>query len=301
MQSLIGLDLNLLLALEILLEEGSVTGAARRLGVTQPAVSHKLRRLREALDDELFVPGPRGLVPTERARSLAAPLRAALEQLAATLADEDPFDPRTAQHNFIMTGADLFEFAGLPYLLDLMASDAPGVTLTVVPRNNETLDRMERGEVHYAFGVSFPSRAGLRQVKLFDEPLVVIGRRNHPAFRGGLTLAKYLAADHVLVAPGGRPGGIVDDALATLGHARRVVIRVAHFTPAPSLVARSNLLLTAPESLGREAAKSLAVSRRPVPLDLPRVPSLMAWHERFERDPAHRWFREATRRYIKQR
>lgn len=301
MQRLMGLDLNLLLTLEILLEEGSVTGAARRLGVTQPAVSHKLRRLREALHDELLVTGPRGLVPTERARSIAAPLRAALEQLAATLADEEPFDPHTAEYDFILTGADMFEYTALPYILEFISTEAPGVTLTVMPRRNDIFDRMERGEIHYALGPLFPARAGLRQVKLFEEPLVVMGRHKHPAFRGGLTLPKYLAAEHALVAPEGRPGGFVDDALTKLGHRRRVVVRVAHFTPAPHLIARTDLLLTAPQSLAREAARTLPISQRPLPISLPQVSNLMAWHERFERDPAHRWFRDATRRYVRQR
>ncbi|MEM7155842.1 MAG: LysR family transcriptional regulator [Myxococcota bacterium] len=301
MQGLIGLDLNLLLALEMLLEEGSVTGAARRLGVTQPAVSHKLRRLREALNDELFVAGPRGLVPTERARAIAGPLRQALEQLVTTLADEEPFDPRHSEYEYVVTGADLFELVGLPYVLDFVAEEAPGITVTVVRRRVDMYQRMERGEIHFAFGHEFPSRAGLRQVKLFDEPFVVMGRPEHPAFRGPLTLEKYLAADHVLVAPEGAPGGFVDDALEKQGLTRRVAVRVAHFAPAPHLVARRDLLLTGPESLGIESAKTLPIELRPVPIELPRTPSYLGWHERFERDPAHRWFRQQTQRFTKQR
>lgn len=301
MQGLIGLDLNLLLALEMLLEEGSVTGAARRLGVTQPAVSHKLRKLREALDDELFVAGPRGLVPTERARTIAGPLRAALEQIVATLADEEPFDPRHSEYEFVVTGADLFELVGLPYVLDFLTAEAPGVTINVVRRRIDTYQRMERGEIHFAFGHMFPSRAGLRQVKLYDEPFVVMGRPEHPAFRGEWTLEKYLEAEHILVAPEGTPGGFVDDALEKMGLERRVRVRVAHFSPAPQLVTRRDLLLTGPENLAIAASQTLSLTRREVPFELPRTPSLVAWHERFERDPAHRWFRQQLMRFTKQR
>lgn len=298
MQRLLTLDLNLLVALAILLEEGSVTGAARRLGITQSAVSHKLKRLREQLDDPLLVPGTRGLVPTERALALAQPLRDALEQLAATVAGDQPFDPATASHEFVLSGADLFEFVGLPQVLEFVAAEAPKLSLIVISRQLDVFDRMERGEIHVAFGPRFPERAGLRQLKLFDEPFVVIGRAEHPLLRRKLSLDAYLRAEHLLISPQGRPGGFVDDALARLGKSRRVAVQVGHFATAPFLVARSDLLLTAPVSLAREAAKHLALRQRPVPLELPPAPALMAWHERFDREPAHRWFRTALHRHI---
>lgn len=298
MQLPAGLDLNLLATLDVLLVEGSVTAAARRLGITQPAVSHKLRRLREVLGDPLFVAGPRGLVPTERAVALARPLRLALEQLGAALGEPRPFDPATAQQAFTLSGADLFEFAGLPRLLAVLAAEAPGVTLAVQPRQPDLFERMERGEVHFGFGPGFSERAGLRQLKLEDEPFVVMARAGHPLLRRPLTLERYLDADHLLIAPNGRPGGFVDDALARLGRTRRVALRVAHFAPAPFLVAQSDLLLTAPRSLGRAAAEHVALSKRPLPLDVPPAPSRLAWHERFDRDPGHAWLRAAIRRFM---
>ena len=296
MKRLLGLDLNLLVALQVLLEEESVTGAARRLGVTQPAVSHKLKRLREALDDELFLSGPRGLVPTARAQAMAQPLRMALEQLASSVAPDDEFDPQTAAREFVLCGPDLLEFAVLPAVRAYLAAEAPGITLAVVPRRHDTFDRMKRGEIDFVFGPSFPPLGGLRQLKLYEEPLIVLGRSKHPAFRGGLTLEKYLAAEHVLIAPNGTPGGIVDDALARQGRSRRVAVRVAGFASAPFLVAQSDLLLTAPQSLHREAARYVALSKRPLPLPLPPTSSLVAWHERLDREPAHRWFRRVARR-----
>lgn len=291
------LDLNLLVTLAILLEEGSVTRAARRLGITQSAVSHKLKRLRELLGDPLFVAGKQGLVPTERALALGKPLREALEQVVATVAEDPPFDPATAQKQFVISGADIFEFVGLPRVLELIAAEAPLISLVVTSRQLDLFERMERGEVHFAFGPTFPDRAGLRQIKLFDEPFVVIGRADHPLLRKKLTLDAYLGAEHVLISPQGRPGGFVDDALARLGKTRRVAVQVGHFATAPFLVARSDLLLTAPASLAREASCHLALRQRPVPLELPPAPSLMAWHERFDRDPGHQWFRTALRRW----
>lgn len=297
--TLASLDLNLLYAFAIMMEERSVTAAAKRLGVTQPAMSHKLRRLRDALGDALFVTGGNRWVPTERAAAMAEPLRRAMAELADLVADDEPFDPEVAQHEFVIASADLFEFAALPRVLDFAKAEAPGIRLAVASHRQDTLENMRQGKVHFAFGPGFEAAPGLRQTKLGDEPFVVIGRKRHPAFRGGLTLERYLNAEHMLIAPGGRTGGVVDDILATRGLSRNVVYRGGYFAPAPFLAARSDMLLTAPESLATAAAEYLEISTRPVPLPLGTTPTIMAWHERFDREPAHRWFREAARRFFK--
>ncbi len=298
MKRLLELDLNLLVALHILLDERSVTTAARRLGVTQPAASHKLRRLRESLDDPLLVPGARGLVPTERALALEGPLRESLAMLADAVVDPTPFDPRTAENTFVLGGADLFEYAVLPRLFAFLRELAPKVSLVVKPRRNDVCEFLERGDAHFAFGPRFEPRPGIRRLKLGEESFVVIGRSKHPAFRRGLTLDKYLAAEHILVSPGGATGGVVDTVLAGMNRSRRVAIQVAHFAPAPGLAAHSDLLLTAPASLAKRASQQLALSVRPPPLELPKTTTLLAWHERFDKDPAHRWLRDTARRFV---
>lgn len=301
MRRLLTLDLNLLVALDALLEEGSVTAAARRVGVTQPAMSHKLRRLREELGDPLFVSGQGGLVPTQRALEMAGPLRRALQDLARTVVGDKPFDPKTAKGRFVIATADLFEFTIVPYVLEFFGAEAPGAELVVEPQRDDMFARMERGEVHFAVGPRFPERAGLRRVKLIEETFAVIARAQHPLMRGRLTLAKYLRARHLLIAPRGRPGGIVDGVLSGMGKSRHVALQLGHFAPAPFIVARSDLLLTAPKALADEASKYVALVCKPVPLELPIVPYFMAWHERFDRDPAHRWFRDRPRRYLTKR
>ncbi|MEM9458455.1 MAG: LysR family transcriptional regulator [Myxococcota bacterium] len=298
MPDLGALDLNLLYAFAVVMEEGSVTAAAKRLGVTQPAISHKLRRLREALDDELLVTGGTGLVPTARAVAMAKPLRLALQNLATAVADDEPFDPQSVEHEFVISTADLFEFAVLPQILEFLHAEAPGIRIAVVSRRRDMLEGMRQGTIHFAMGPSFPAHPGLRQSKLTEEPFVVMARKRHPAFRGGLTLERYLEAEHLLIAPEGMPGGIVDRVLATQERSRRVVSRVGHFAPAPFLVADSDLLLTAPRSLAVAAARYVEISTRPVPLPLSPTPTMLVWHERFDRDPAHRWFRDAARRFV---
>lgn len=292
------LDLNLLYAFAVVMEEGSMTAAAKRLGVTQPAISHKLRRLREALGDRLFVTGGASLVPTERAAAMAEPLRLALHSLSAIVADNEPFDAEHAEHEFVVSSADLFEFAVLPAFLDFLHAEAPRVRLTAVSRRVNMIEGMRQGTIHLAIGPSFEAIPGLRQSKMLEEPFVVLGRKRHPAFRGGLTLERYLDAEHILIAPEGLPGGFVDRALAKQGLSRRVVFRGGHFAPAPFLAASSDLLLTAPKTLATAAADYLDISTRPVPLPLGPVPTMMAWHERFDRDPAHRWFRDLMRRFV---
>lgn len=295
MPTLAALDLNLLHAFTVMMEERSVTGAAKRLGVTQPAMSHKLRRLREALSDELFVTGGNQWVPTERAVAMAEPLRLAMASLADVLADDAPFDPNVADNEFVIAAADLFEFSALPHVLNIISSRAPGIRLATASPRQDVLTGMRQGRIHFAFGPGFEAAPGLHQTKLGEEPFVVIGRKRHPAFRGGLTLERYLQADHMLIAPSGRPGGIVDSVLAKRGLSRHVAYRCGYFAPAPFLVVKSDMLLTAPQSLATAAAEVLDFATGPVPLPLPNTSVFMAWHERFAREPAHRWFREIAR------
>lgn len=295
MPALSEIDLNLLYALAVMIEEGSVTAAAARLGVTQPAMSHKLRRLREAFGDTLLVTGRGRLVPTERAQAMVEPLRSALGTLSDMIADEEPFDPEEAEHEFVIASADLLEIAFLPKMLAFVRAEAPGVRLRVVSHRRDVYEGLRLGAIHVAFGPSFEPHPGLRQSKIFEESFVVIGRRRHPAFSGGLTLDRYLQADHLLIAPEGTSSGVVDAVLATLGLSRRVALRIGHFSPAPFLVANGDLLLAAPKSLATAARQYLPLSTHPLPIQVGSSPTMMVWHERFDRDPAHRWFRESVR------
>lgn len=297
MKRLHQLDLNLLLALDALLVEGTVTRAATRLGVSQPAVSQKLRRLREALEDPLFVAGPRGLVPTTRAMQMGPPLRRLLEDLADVVLGEDVFDPATAERTFVLAGADLFELAVLPSVLELAAERAPGIRLSVRPRPPDLVEHLERGSIDFAVGPVFVQGSGLRRVKLSEDGFVVVARPGHPLMSGRFTLAKYLRAKHVLVAPGGKPGSFVDSALAEAGHTRQISAQVASFVSAPFLVMKGDLLATLPAQLVDAVQAYLPLETRRLPLPVPDVASYLLWHERFERDPGHQWFRDTARAF----
>lgn len=292
-------DLNLLLTLDTLLEAGSVTGAAGRLGMSQPAVSQKLRRLREMLDDPLLVNTGGRLQPTQKAMALRDPLRRALDGLADVVVGERSFEPRTAEVEFVIAAQDLFERVMLPDILDALMSEAPGVRLRVVPTNPGTDVLLESGEVDFVIGPYASERPGVRRFKLLEDGFAVIAREGHPAMRGRFTLPKYLRGRHAIVSPRGSPGTFVDDILAKAGKTRTIAVQVSSFLAVPHVVASGNLFATVPTQLANAIEGGLSLQRAKPPFEVPAVPSFLTWHERFERAPAHRWFRERAREFTR--
>ncbi|RYE87549.1 MAG: LysR family transcriptional regulator [Myxococcales bacterium] len=291
------LDLNLLVTLDTLLQERSVTRAAERLGVTQPAVSHRLRLLREQLDDPLLVGGRGSLHLTERARQLAAPLGRALLDVRAALRSGEPFDPARSERVFAVVAGDVGEMVVLPEVMSTLRVEAPHVTMTSPAAGGDVVARLASGEIDLVVGAPLPPQAGLVQRVVGRERYVVLARPDHPAIRRGRLSARAFAdASHVVVSRGGPPGSSVDEALERLGLRRHVAARVSHFVTAPYLVLRSDLLLTMGESLARTAARHLPLALLPHPLTLPSFDVLMTWHERSTGDEGHRWMRELAAR-----
>jgi DNA-binding transcriptional LysR family regulator len=288
---LAGIDLNLLTSLDALLEERNVTRAARRLGVTQPAVSHNLRRLRELLGDPLLVRSPRGMQPTPRATELQPQVRALLDSAEAVLQVAPVFDPASADRAFVIAMADQAASQLLPPLAERLATLAPGVRLVLRPPIVEVDRALADGDLDLAVGV-FPSiSAAVRTQALWDETFACVVRRGSAGARGPFDLQRYLSLSHVLVAPRGRPGGIVDDMLARDGLRRQVAVIVPHFLVAPAVVASTDLVWTAPASLARVAAASHPLTIRTPPLALPGFTNAMRWHVRLDRDPGLAWLR----------
>ena len=298
-----GIDLNLLAAFDALAEERSVTKAAARAGVTQSAMSHTLRRLRELFDDPLLVRGSGGMVLTPRAQALRGPLRAALSDLARVLVEPDVFDPTSSTRAFRLLAPDLFDMLALPRLLPVLGCDAPGVEIAIVPRPAGLDEALESGEIDLAIVPMLLAdepydsrmRAGpaLQQRILFRDRLRCFVRRDHPAITKSqrLSMRAFTAAGHVLVSPSGSGSGVVDRALEQAGKERRIVVRVPQFGSALAITAHSDLVLTAPSSLiAAEGAAASIVSLTP-PLSLPEHAITMVWHPRFGEDPGHRWLR----------
>jgi DNA-binding transcriptional LysR family regulator len=291
--NLAGLDLNLLVALDAMLLERNVTRAADRVGLSQPAMSHALSRLRGWFDDPLLVRSAAGMVPTTRARDLEGPLRRALEQMRDVVRSPTAFDPSTAERTFVLVTTDYGETLVLPDLLARLRNQAPGVNLLASPELADWAARLEDGSCDVFVGPLGPrTPAGIRSVQLFRERFVCLLRKDHPIGRRKLTLERFTSLQHVLVAPRGKAGSAVDDALAAKGLRRRVAAMVPHFLVAPLIVAQTDLVLTLPERTARKFAELLSLRLVAPPVELTGFAVHQAWHERVHRDPFHRWMRE---------
>jgi len=287
------LDLNLFVVFDAIYREGSISLAARRLNLTQPAVSHALGRLRERLDDALFVRRGRQMAPTPRARQLVEPVRRALEGLQGCLNEEPVFDPAAARRTFVIGLRDGLEACVLPQLTRAVLARAPGVDLQslLVPRR-ELAQELAAGRLDLAMDVQLPVSADIQQEPFMEVPLVVLMRKGHPLARSRLTAERYLAADHVLVSSRRRGPGLEDFGLAQHGHRRAIPLRCQHYQAAMEVVASTDLLLTAPEVLARMLAPSSRFHVQALPLELPSMSLYVYWHRDQQQDPGHAWLRQ---------
>ncbi|MEX3844629.1 LysR family transcriptional regulator [Paraburkholderia sp. BR10882] len=283
------LDLNLLRALDALLDERNVTRAAQRLSLTQPAVSAMLTRLRESFGDPLFVRSQRGIVPTERALQLAAPLKQVLSEIEQMLQPQ-AFVPAEAEMTLTLASTDYaLRAVVVPYLARLRET-APGVHAVIVPVQHERLQaQLESGDVDLALITPETAPADLHARRLFDERYVCVMRADHPAAQRRLTLERFCALDHALVSyEGGSLSGVTDEALARVGRTRRVTVSVNSFLVLPDLLLTSDLIAVVPSRLVKNAP-GLAVVEPP--LAIPGFTKTLAWHERTHRSPGHQWAR----------
>jgi DNA-binding transcriptional LysR family regulator len=286
------LDLNLLRTLDAILEEESVTATARRLRLTQPAVSRALARLRDHLGDPLLVRAGRRMVLTARARAIGRPLRQALRQLDAAIGTSAPFAPAACHRTFRIATADYAAAVIAPALMTALARLAPRATLELLPQEEDFSAALEAGRLDLVVVPRRDAWAGVVWRPLFRDHYVCALRRGHPFARGGrLGLAAFCELRHVLVSPRGRGPGVVDEALSKLGRTRHVAARVPSFLLAARLVAESDLVLTAFSRLVAPARNAHGLRALAAPLALPHVALSMAWHESAGPDPAHAWFR----------
>lgn len=285
------LDLNLLRVFDAVLRDRSVTLAARHLGLTQPAVSNALARLRAQFEDTLFVRTPGGMDATPFARELAEPVRQALALLESALAHGPGFDPATATRAFRFYMSDLGQIEFLPPLVERAQRQAPGVRLEAVALEVEDIgDALAAGALDLAVGFLPGLGPPVRRQPLFRDPYVCLMRADHPVGRS-LTRKKFLAASHALVSyKGGHR--VIEEALERAGLARRIALRVPHFTVVPMVLERSDLILTLPSKVARVYQRRGNFKSLPPPVPIPAADVAAHWHERFERDPGSRWLRE---------
>ena len=299
------LDLNLLRVFDAVMAEGSLTRAATHLAMTQPAVSHAVKRLHEAVGEGLFERNAHGVRPTQRAQALWPQVRAALGQLQQALAPAD-FQPGADPVSFRLAMVDATAVLLIPYLISAIEQQQALANLRVLPlTTRDPRPLLERGEADLAVG-HFPDAiaglmaegddATLRHQRLYESHYLCVMRRGHPLAARPLTLDDYCAANHLLVSFSGRPHGFVDQALATLGLQRRVVLTVNQFYTAGKVVADSDLLTVLPASFLLATGVPSELVTRELPFALNPIQVEMIWHLRRDAAPAHRWLRELVLR-----
>jgi DNA-binding transcriptional LysR family regulator len=284
-------DLNLLKAFDALMSQRAVTRAAAQIGLSQPAMSHALARLRALFADELFVRAPSGMEPTARAREIAPLVTAAIEHIAAALNLGAGFDPATSTAIFTAGMAEYAEIALVGRLARRFAEAAAGATLRLVPAaGRETVAQLDRGEIDVAVAHLPHLPPHVDATVLLRDPFVVVARRDHPIVGQDLTLEAYAAQLHVLVSPRGATSGALDRILVDFGLKRRLALLVATYLAVPAALAGSDLVATVPERTARQIAATAAIAILPLPIDFATTVS-MAWHRRTAGDPAQTWFR----------
>ncbi|MGW6983705.1 LysR family transcriptional regulator [Streptomyces sp. NPDC054932] len=292
-----GLDLNLLVALDVLLEEASVSRAAARMHLSEPAMSRTLGRIRKALGDPVLVRAGRVMVPTPHALAVQGEVRAVVERARALFLTGAEVDLPTLTRTFTVLANDAFTAVYGATLFTRVTREAPGVRLRFLPESHVDVPALREGVADLELGVVDTRSPEVRVEHLAEERMLGVVRRGHPLLRGPVTVRRFAAADHLTASRRGRLEGPVDAALAEQGLSRRVVGSVGTF-PASLFVLRESDLVGLMTSQVEPLAAALGLEAFEIPLALPPLPFGMAWHPRHDADPAHAWLRACARELI---
>lgn len=289
-------DLNLLNTFDALWRERNVTRAARRLNVTQPAVSNALSRLRDAFGDELFIRTPTGVEPTERCVEIAAELKLALKHVDRALAPTDRFDPSSSERVFRIGAMDYFDHVVLPSLMQLLSELAPRVDLRVAPMANRSdFSGLDSGDLDFTFfdGGEPPKRISFEC--MLEERFVLLMAEGHPAAADALTLEDYAALNHIVFSTRGDTSTAIDDLLSHQGLTRRIALTSAHHTSIAVTVRATELVAMSPSRLAKRFIDRGGLVARPAPLEIEGFCVNLFWSRRLNTDPGAMWLRDVIR------
>jgi DNA-binding transcriptional LysR family regulator len=283
-------DLNLLVAFDAVMQERSVTRAGSRIGLSQPAVSHALSRLRHMLKDELFVRSPEGMVPTPRAEQLAEPLRRALNDMQLAL-EPETFVPEQAERQFAIAVNNYAAVVLTPGLLSAVVTLAPGIHLDLRPSGTrDVLQMIDRGELDLAIGSFDATGERFATAPLLDDSFALAMRQNHPVLAQPLTLQALAALGYLDVSSSGEDAGFLDDVLAEHSLTRHIAHRAPRLSAAATLAA-TDMVAVLSRRLAETWTQLYGLSIQPLPFPSPLLRTAMLWHRRFDSQPAHRWLR----------
>ena len=286
-------DLNLFVVLEAIYREGNITRAGHQLNLTQPAISHALKRLRDLLKDPLFVRRGAHMIPTPFTRNMIDQVRQALQILEVNLRESHKFDPAHTRRNFHISLWEYIESLAIPSLLRRLEREAPEMSITTSRVKRRDLEaELASGSLDLAIDVPMTTSEPIHQKRLLVEPFVVMARTGHPGISGTLDLDTYIAQSHVLVSSRRYGPSLIDVELSRLGFRRTIVLRCQHNFAACRVVSDTNLLLTL--SLGHAQILNAGLGNRvyPFPLKTAQLEAQMYWHESVENDSANRWLRQ---------
>ncbi|MEM1254035.1 MAG: LysR family transcriptional regulator [Cyanobacteria bacterium P01_H01_bin.21] len=285
------IDLNLLVAFDALISERSVSEAALRLGLTQPAMSKRLAKLRKILRDDILIRTADGMQPTERAMDLAEPIQVALRQMEAALGSHLAFQPTRTTRVFRIATTDLIAAVLIPVLIQRLQMAAPALSLIIrVLHRTEIAEALDVGKIDLAITVLPDAPPSINRVSLFEERYVCLLAQNHPEIHSNLSLEQYVANPHVLITYTGDLKGVIDRMLDAQGLKRRVVASFPYHLAAPHVVANTNCIVTLSERIAR-LQNWVGVKVLPLPLDFSPYMETLLWHRRDDNDRTHQWLR----------
>jgi DNA-binding transcriptional LysR family regulator len=289
------LDLNLLVVFTRLLAERRVSKVADSLGVSQPAVSNSLAKLRRHFGDELFLRTPKGMEPTPFAEQLAESVNDALSMIHSGINQRSSFEPKSAQRAVTIGMTDIGEIYFLPALIERLRREAPGVTLSTVRNTAVNLrDELESGKVDLALGLLPQLKAGFFQRRLFMQRYVCLMRRGHRLDKRRLSIAEFAGAEHLVVVSAGTGHGKVDELLERSRVRRHVRLTVPHYVGVGHILSSTDLIATVPERLADRLIEPFGLAKVAHPAKLPEIAINLFWHARYHREPANRWLRSVV-------
>jgi DNA-binding transcriptional LysR family regulator len=286
-------DLNLLSALDVLLELRSVSRAAKQLNITQPAMSNALARMRELLDDELLVRSGREMLVTPRAERLQAKLRSSLQQLERDVLRPVGFDPRTWRQTFSVGFHDYEQLLILPSLEESWSGHYPGLAVHCkTPASMDSFSELRSGALDVATGRQVPNSGEIYHKRLLKDRFVCLVWNGNRVVRNSLTVSTYASLSHIFIAPHGSARGEADERLAELGIERMLRFALPQFSVVPWMLLNSQLVATLPERIAQRFAEVFPVKIVECPLKLSDFSIYLLWHERTHKSPAHVWMRD---------
>lgn len=286
------IDLNLLVVFNEVFQEKQISSVAKRLNLSQPAVSNALARLRKTFDDQLFVRTKEGMQPTPYAEQLAEPIRLALNGLTQAMNVQENFDAANSSRHFVIALTDVAELYFMPILIRELVKSAPNIRIST--QRTEQLNLMNElgsGKIDVAIGAFNAVSDALFQRRLFKQNYAVMMRAKHPLATETVTLKKLLVAEHLLVASNESPYDRINQRLEKAGVLKRVQFSVPHFTAVPYIISNSDLLVTVPNKLAESAAMPFKLHYQTTPLRLPDLQTNIFWHRRYHQDQGNQWLR----------